>query len=744
MVSPAGGKNRLRASKACQRCSRRKVKCDATERGCPCSRCRMDNVSECTLITSRRGTYDRKNFRRQVARPGPSLSSTSPPSVLPPSSRGPSTAQISPSSPSAASSGHGRVEALTPPQLLVGENRPISTPATYRQERNSNLEQPTGDTPGVDLTRPPDSVPSTFSAGSFDHRSLSAMFEDFLGQAGHEDLCKAKLVLFGEPSPLTFALQLRRDMNSGLHDANQRVLTSNSLTVVEKNVHPKHLLPHEIECLKAKGAFIYPESEVLEEMINVFLHRFYPLYSVVNPTELRKAQQERKLPWILLHSICFIAMTFCEPALIYKAGFSSRPQARQLYYDRAKALFDLNYENNKIILVKVAILLSFKGPQMDCYWNPCSWIEFGVTMAVALGMHRKSVAINGKSNDRGLLRRLWWTLAVRDAHCSALLGRPFRINMAQCDIDTLTEDDFPDEHTCRFPTTQLSCSCRESFEYQIQVTKLSIILRDIMYFRFGPTSVSFTTDLLQEQLATWKAQLPVPMQCLPGQSSVSTLAVQLDILLNYHIMLLHMEQPRRPGLNPSSLSTSLPGGYDYAAITESAALVVSSSAIKLMTRTSICNIPHEVFPGFFMAGIILYQQAQQEQNTHLAKMIRASFDNCQMLLNQAQNTWDPGVWAMKVFEFLLFAADAADAAEAQILPVDSHGFRMNTPSVDINHAPAVQPHAPGSSDVENSAWSEVPAMEFDRGLAMDMADYMLLPNFFPPTVGQLARTCGAA
>lgn len=544
------------------------------------------------------------------------------------------------------------------------------------------------------------------------------MFENFLDRAGHENLCKAKLVLFGEPSPLTFALQLRRDMNSGLHDTNQRVLNSDSLAVVQENVHPKHLRPHDIECLKAKGAFISPESESLAEMINVFLERFYPLYSVVNPTDLRKAQQERKLPWILLHSICFIAMTFCEPATIYKAGFGSRAEARQIYYDRAKALFDLNYENSKILLVKVAILLSFKGPQMDCYWNPCSWIEVGVTMAVALGLHRKSIAINGNFNDRGLLRRLWWTLAVRDAHCSALLGRPFRINIAQCDVEMLTQDDFPDEHPFQSPTIPSGCSCRESFEYQIQATKLSLILRDIMFLRFGPTSVSSTTELIHEQLAAWKAKLPATMQCQPGQSSASISAVQLDILLNYHIMLLHMDQPRQSRPNPSTLAAPPPTGYDSTGISESSALAVSSSAIKLMTRISICNIPHEVFPGFFMAGIILYQQTQQAQNTHLARMIQASFDNCQMLLNQAQNTWDPGVWAMKAFEFLLLAADAADALETRIPPAGS------TPSLDINHAASAQPQPPG--------YANVAASDFDWDVSGDLADYMLLPNFFVP------------
>ncbi|KAF9893043.1 hypothetical protein FE257_012454 [Aspergillus nanangensis] len=684
MVSTASGKRRLRASKACQRCSRRKVKCDAAELGCPCSRCRMDNIPECTLVTSRRGTYDRTNFRRQV---GSSTSSLPP--ALPPSSHAPVAAHITPSLRSTVSSRRSAVE----------ENGPISTPATDQ------------------------SVPSTSATDLSDHRSLSTMFEDFLGQAGHRNLCKAKLVLFGEPSPLTFALQLRRDMNSELHDANQRILTSDSLAVVEENVHPKHLLPHDVECLKAKGAFIYPESNILDEMINVFLDRFYPLYSIVNPTDLRKAHQERKLPWILLHSICFIAMTFCEPAMIYKAGFSSRAEARKVYYDRAKALFDFNYENNKILLVKVAILLSFKGPQMDCYWNPCSWIEIGVTMAVALGLHRGSTAMSGNSRDRGLLRRIWWVLAVRDAHCSALLGRPFRINMAQCDIEMLAENDFPDEHMCRSQTSSLS------FEYQIQATKLSLILRDIMYFRFGPSTGSFTTNDIHKQLDSWKAQLPPTMDCHRGQFPISTSAVQLDILLNYHIMLLHMDRPLESRPNASSLPTTLSGSYASTAITESAALAVSSSAIKLMTRTSISDIPHEVFPGFFMGGIVLYQQAHQAQNTPIARMTRASFDNCQMLLNKAQSTWDPGVWAMKVFEFLLFASDAADVAEATIPSGDSHGHQLNPPSLDISTASFTEP-LPVSSGVDNSTWSDIPSMEFDRNMSADLADYMLLPNFF--------------
>lgn len=256
-----------------------------------------------------------------------------------------------------------------------------------------------------------------------------------------------------------------------------------------------------------------------------------------------------------------------------------------------------------------------------------------------------------------------------------------------------------------------------------------------MFFRFGPTSGSSTTNHIHEQLDRWKAQLPPIMQCHRGQFSTSIFALQLEILLNYHIMLLHMDRHLESKPNDSSLPTTMSSSYNSTAITESAALAVSSSAIKLMTRTSISDAPHEVFPGFFVAGIVLYQQAHRMQDNHFASMVRASFDNCQMLLSQAQNTWDPGVWAMRVFEFLLFVADAADAAEATRTSGDTHGYQPNTTSLDTNTTPYTQPSHPMHSDMESSIWSDIPNMEFDRNVTMDLAEYMLLPNFFTAPFG---------
>ncbi|KAH7414370.1 hypothetical protein DE146DRAFT_33371 [Phaeosphaeria sp. MPI-PUGE-AT-0046c] len=51
--NPTGRSVKRRASKACQCCRARKVRCNVTEHGAPCTNCRLDEV-ECIVSESRR------------------------------------------------------------------------------------------------------------------------------------------------------------------------------------------------------------------------------------------------------------------------------------------------------------------------------------------------------------------------------------------------------------------------------------------------------------------------------------------------------------------------------------------------------------------------------------------------------------------------------------------------------------------------------------------------------------------
>jgi len=66
--NPHGRSVKRRASKACQCCRSRKVRCNVTEHGAPCTNCRLDEV-ECIVSESRRkkSVHSTSSFRWPVS-----------------------------------------------------------------------------------------------------------------------------------------------------------------------------------------------------------------------------------------------------------------------------------------------------------------------------------------------------------------------------------------------------------------------------------------------------------------------------------------------------------------------------------------------------------------------------------------------------------------------------------------------------------------------------------------------------
>lgn len=115
-------------------------------------------------------------------------------------------------------------------------------------------------------------------------------------------------------------------------------------------------------------------------------------------------------------------------------------------------------------------------------------------------MHRSIATTNMQAQDKSLLRRLWWILVVRDSVCSALVGRPFRIDMEQSDTEMLTLGDFADD---------VENSCHQKYAlYQINIAKLSLVLSDIVMSRFYPGKPPIPSEQLHEKLSHWKQALP--------------------------------------------------------------------------------------------------------------------------------------------------------------------------------------------------------------------------------------------
>ncbi|KAJ9616662.1 hypothetical protein H2200_000381 [Cladophialophora chaetospira] len=575
---------------------------------------------------------------------------------------------------------------------------------------------------------------STANADTATPRSLHAMFEDFLRQQGISDEGVAEklgFVLLSESSPLTFALgEIQQGKNQrppGNEPQAPRDPTGDALASGSQNGrHPSHMTTHDIAYLQSKGAFDLPESSMMDALLEAFTNRFHPLYSIVDIDQLQLLYRQQRLPWILLQAICFIGATFCDATIIHQSSLKRRSRARRIFYDRTKALFDLGYEANKVVLLQSVLMLTFWGPHMKTYWNPSSWVDFATTIAASLGIHRSSNLLQYDVKNRRLVRRLWWTVLARDASCATLLGRPFRIRLSQCNTEQLTLDDFnrsgKDGHDHELHAL-----------YQIHGSRLSLILREIIQWHSGGDLDCEKQTSLHTMLRNWKLDLPTAIDWTSQRNQKNIFANSLKIIYHHHLILLYLGNP---GQNHGSVENPSNALSPLAEVVVSAAQIISSSALSLMVSSSVSSMPHEIFTGFFIAGVVFYRQVQQQQSP-LAQLQRAALDNCQMILNEARENCDAAQWMMRVFDFLL--AGTSNSGGHEVL--SSAPGNTSTPAAkgcvaSLNDPPHILDSSSEARDLGmlSMDW-DYPFPEDPDSLAND---FFFLPDLYVPAVGDMA------
>ncbi len=248
------------------------------------------------------------------------------------------------------------------------------------------------------------------------------------------------------------------------------------------------------------------------------------------------------------------------------------------------------------------------------------------------------------SRDRSLLKRLWWILVIRDASSAALVGRPFKINMDHSDTENLTSEDF--EHDGESPEFAKH-PLRPVFGlYQIHISKLSLILREIVMTRFDPGRKTNTTANMDELLRMWRQDLPPELQWSEHSTNLNVLATTLSILYNHHLILAHLGQPT------TTTMAALGSAAKVQRIPEAAAQRIAAVACSIVTRSQVLLMPHESFHGLFLAEVVFYTQ-MKNPDPMMAQLGRAALDNCQMVLHDAREAWDPAPWVMNLFNNLI-------------------------------------------------------------------------------------------
>ncbi|KAK9350615.1 fungal-specific transcription factor domain-containing protein [Lipomyces doorenjongii] len=579
-----------RSSIACTKCHASKIKCDVSIHGSPCSRCKERGVIDCELIQSRRGTYDRKEWLKKVK---------------------------------ARKEKEERERQMKmQSEIVISCQSPSPSPSSSDD---------------CSLSPPPPSqvIEPVQTAAAFEKPSWNLIIESFLDPQ-KPVVDKTPVSYFGESFPMSFLLQNQHSKPG--HIRLRRSSDEHDQATPAK--HPKHITVAKLAFLADEKCFSKPDRAVLHQLVTSYFHKVHSVFPILDRTSFLRLYKADKVPWLLLQSICFAAATYGPVNVLCrdsKCG-STRREARMIFYRRAKLLFDFCYETDKITLVQSAILLSFWGGQPHDYWNTFSWLNTAVNIAESLGMHRAVRASDLEDSEKALRRRIWSVLVVRDSFSAALLGKPLRINMSQCDVQPLQLSDFesdgdpPDDGDKPF-----GGHVRAHGMYVIEMTKLSMILRDIVSARSANAiSTTFVLAVLK-RLDSWQASLPLCLdldKCL-STSDLSVLASALSVMYYHNVIYLYQ--------------VSLPSVMSYT-IAQAALNQITEIGSNLVTRSEITDMPQDAFGSFFMAMVLSFTLLQTR--TGHGRLHRTQLKVCEMIVYQAQECWDHADWILPLCDAL--------------------------------------------------------------------------------------------
>ncbi|OCL06484.1 hypothetical protein AOQ84DRAFT_390161 [Glonium stellatum] len=527
-----------RASKACQCCRARKVRCNVTEHGAPCTNCRLDEV-DCIVSESRRKKKWAKDDEQAT--------------------------EASASAPTNTNRKLASREALTALDSIQTLNNLTATTTS----RRSHDPEP----------RREEHVPHSIyqSHGS----RLNYSFSE-LNRRLSVNSQSAVPPLLGF-SPLS--TDSRQPFFAHL---TPKPAPAANLPPFIKPL-PARIGPDEVAYLEKKGALSIPTPTLRNELLRAyveFVHPYMPLLDLHEfVTTLDRADGTLgKISLILFQAVMFAGSAFADMRHLRIAGYVTRKEARKDFFQKTRLLYDFDYESDRVSLVQALLLLTYYYETPDDQKDTWHWMGVATSVAHTIGLHRNPDKSNMDSKRTRLWKRIWWSTYMRDRLIALGMRRPTRIKTEDYDVPMLTLDDFdiapiPDTVTC----IPLDCRVAKDVDMQrqlaimcIEKAKLCLCISHVLSKQYcvlnnnqGLLNDRTTMMLLpkkldpdkcevkacDEELQKWVDELPEEAKYSDTSSG--------DDCIDLHCALLHMvffttlSALHRPQVLPSSQGGSL-------------------------------------------------------------------------------------------------------------------------------------------------------------------------------------------
>lgn len=406
----------------------------------------------------------------------------------------------------------------------------------------------------------------------------------------------------------------------------------------------------DLEVLKFRGAFLLPPRDLCDDLIESFFEKIHPTMPILNRSQFMRSYNNPSNPpsLLLLQSMLLAGSRVCKsPALL--DSDQSVDLASLTFYKRAKALFDANYETDRITIVQSVMLLGWwwEGPE-DVTRNSFYWSRVALSIAQGFGLHRSMENTSMPLATKRTWKKVWWALFARDRWGAVGLGRPVMINLEDSDVPMLTEDDFIEDEP-GFPS--LYPMNRIQVLAFIHTVKLSEIMGMVLRQQF---SVNAENSRRQNKvpvvshcdmaMGSWMSNLPPELKYSVKDKAnhnffIATLHAQYYTVL----CLVHRSNVLRKG----NLASDNP--YPSWGIAFQAAHMISRIMENLLQfeECGDCSVFY-IYTVFSAMIMLLYQT--DSPTPSVVESAKKAFETCSVALNEMGKKWMVARMIQKLFK----------------------------------------------------------------------------------------------
>ncbi|KAG8409040.1 hypothetical protein J3458_020040 [Metarhizium acridum] len=204
-----------------------------------------------------------------------------------------------------------------------------------------------------------------------------------------------------ERGPLALVVNLCRD--DAFKSSRHALLPMNNSTALN---------PRDLQHLERRGCFSLPSRGMQDALLRAYFHHVHPFAPVVDVPDFAYRYTTGQVSILLLWSmfaaaggVSHVYMRELRPASSTSMELTNvwwfvdeqlptgelgttRTEAKSTAFERAKAVYELEYEKETMLLIQSTYLMSYRLGRLNDVRGPWYWMGVAINLAYTAGLHR--------------------------------------------------------------------------------------------------------------------------------------------------------------------------------------------------------------------------------------------------------------------------------------------------------------------------------------------------------------------